>query len=114
RTFRRYSLWFPVTLKAGNREIWAICRDASAGGIHISSVFPLEIGTKVTARFRVSPNEKLERTVEAEVVRSDFNEGELMLAFPFRLGLRFAAAVPELSDELGDQIDQVGVEIERL
>jgi hypothetical protein len=114
RTFRRFALWFPVTLTAGTQLIWAICRDASAGGIQVSSVLPLALGTKVAARFRISPKDALERNVEATVVRSDSNDGELMLAFPFRLGLRFVTALPELPTELDDQIDQAGVEIERL
>jgi PilZ domain-containing protein len=111
RSFRRYALWFPVTLMAtrtdaaeGGREVWAICRDASAGGLQLSSVSPLAVGTSVTARFRVSPNVATERAVEATIVRSESNDGDLMLAFPYRLGLRFGEPIPELPQELADQI----------
>lgn len=100
RTFKRYALWFPVTLVADGREIWAICRDASAGGILVSSVLPLEPGTKVVARFRVAPEGASERSLDAVVVRATTNEGDLVLAFPHRLGLRFLSPVPELPADL--------------
>lgn len=100
RTFRRYSLWFPVTLLADGREVWAICRDASAGGILVSSAAPLEPGTRVIATFRVAPEGAPERTASAVVVRSAINEGELVLAFPHRLGLRFDHPLPELPQDL--------------
>jgi hypothetical protein len=110
--FQRYALWFPVTLVVGGtdaRRIWSICRDASAGGIQVSSVTPLAVGTAVSAQFRVARDAELDRTVEAEVIRSEINDGELMLAFPFRIALRFLAAVPELPDELTN----VGLEATR-
>lgn len=100
RTFRRYSLWFPVTLLAEGREVWAICRDASAGGILVSSVMPLPAGTKVTAKFRVAPVGAEERTASAVVVRNTTNDGDLVLAFPYRLGLRFDQPLPELPQDL--------------
>ena len=103
RGFRRYALWFPVTLRTPDGEVWAICRDASAGGFQISSATPLSVKTTLTARFRVAKS-STERVVEAQVVRSETNEGELMLAFPFRLGLRFTAPVPELPDELAEHV----------
>jgi hypothetical protein len=106
RTFQRYALWFPVTLttRDTNAEVWAICRDASAGGIQISSQTPVAVGTKVSARFRISRRDTKERAIDASIVRSETNDGELMLAFPFRLGLRFTSPVPELPEELADQV----------
>jgi hypothetical protein len=111
RTFLRYPRWFPVTLTAlGDRPdddaaanpIGAICRDASAGGIQVSSLVPFDVGTKVEARFRISRRPDCpEHVAAASVVRSDTNDDELMLAFPFRLGLRFVTPIPELPEELG-------------
>jgi hypothetical protein len=103
RSFRRYRLWFPVTLTADGVAFGAICRDASGGGLLVSSVVPLAVGTKVRARFGVAPAAP-EHDVTAEVRRSESNEGELMLAFPFRLGLRFDNPIPELPDELGEHV----------
>lgn len=111
RTFLRYPRWFPVTLTAigENPEdilsasIGAICRDASAGGIQVSSLVPFETGTRVEARFRISRREDSpEHVVAAAVVRSETNDDELMLAFPFRLALRFLTPIPELPQELAD------------
>lgn len=107
RTFRRYALWFPVTLvpsseDLGRAEVWAICRDASAGGMLVSSATLVTVGTKVSARFRVAQHEK-ERVVDALVIRSESNDGELMLAFPFRIGLRFTTPILDLPDELAHQ-----------
>jgi hypothetical protein len=109
RTFRRYALWFPVTLlpkQHGMAEVWAICRDASAGGILVSSVTLLPVGAELATRFRVAPHGVAERVVEATVVRSELNDGDLMLAFPFRLGLRFTSPVPELPEELARQMEE--------
>jgi hypothetical protein len=36
RSHNRYSLWFPVTIDASSRQVWAVCKDVSAGGILIS------------------------------------------------------------------------------
>jgi hypothetical protein len=100
RLYQRYALWFPVTLVANGHELWAICRDASAGGILVSSVLPLEVGTKVVAKFRVAPNAAEERAVRAEIVRNTANKGDLVLAFPYRLALRFAEPITALPDDL--------------
>lgn len=112
RTFLRYPRWFPVTLTAlGDRidgedavtsaPIGAICRDASAGGILVSSLAPFSVGAKVEARFRVSRRPgTAEHVTAAMVVRSDTSGDEAVLAFPFRLALRFLTPLPELSAEL--------------
>jgi hypothetical protein len=89
-----------VTLIIGRKEIWAICRDASSGGFLLSAESPLDVGAKVTARFKVSPRARIERTVIAKVVRTEASVGELMLAFPYRAALEFEKAVPDLLDDL--------------
>lgn len=107
RTFQRYTLWFPITLVPQTDapgEVWAICRDASAGGILVSSAALVPVGTMIEARFRVAPHGVEERIVEAAVVRCEANDGELMLAFPFRLALRFTTPIPELPKELTAQL----------
>jgi hypothetical protein len=100
RSYERYQIWFPVTLKTDRGEVWAICRDASPGGVLVSAVSPLELGATVTAVFRVTPTEKEERSLLARVVRQEVNEGELMLVFPYRAALELTPAVPELLEAL--------------
>ena len=55
RNFHRFKIWFPITLVVAKSEVWAICRDASSGGLLVSTEAPLAIGTKLVARFKVSP-----------------------------------------------------------
>jgi PilZ domain len=99
RAYRRYELWFPVTLKIAEREVWGICRDASPGGLKVSTNVVVAPGSAVTAVFRVAPGE-IEHRVEGVVTRSWQNEHELMLAFPGRIAIEFAQPVPELEQDL--------------
>jgi hypothetical protein len=107
RFYQRYKIWFPVTLHLGDKEVWAICRDASPGGVLLSAALPIEVGAHVKAYFKVTPKSKAERAIEAKVVRQEDSVGELMLAFPFRTALEFAQPVPDLLDELARFSDTV-------
>lgn len=106
RAFVRYALWFPVTLTTPEHgDVWAICRDASASGLLVSSIVAFPKGTLVEARFRVTPDpESAERIAQAEVVRVEMNDGDLVLAFPHRLALRFVTAIAELPGELATRV----------
>ncbi len=108
RNYRRYDVWFPVTLTQDGIEVWAICRDASSGGVLLSAVRAVPIGAKVTARFKVSREAKAERSVAATVVRSDLNEDALVLAFPHRIALEFDGPVPELLEEIAEIATETG------
>src|SRR5262249_12412945 len=99
RAYRRYELWFPVTLKGFEREVWGICRDVSPGGLKLSTNVAIPVGAKVTAVFRVAPNE-VEHQVEGAVTRTWQNDHELMLAFPVRLAMEFTSPVPDLEPDL--------------
>ena len=33
RRYRRFAIWFPLTIRFGKSEVWAICRDVSVGGL---------------------------------------------------------------------------------
>ena len=112
RNFVRYALWFPVTLcpvvsgdpaRPARREVWAICRDASAGGMLVSAAAPLDAHQPVTARFRLAIDGE-EHIAEGEVVRAEANDGELMLAFPFRVGLKFVPPLVDLPNELRERL----------
>jgi hypothetical protein len=100
RQYHRFAIWFPITLVIDAREVWAICRDASSGGLLVSSESALEVGTKLVARFKVSPRARSERVIAAKVVRHDATVGELMQAFPYRAALEFEKPVYDLLDDL--------------
>jgi hypothetical protein len=100
RSYHRFQIWFPITLVIGPREVWAICRDASSGGLLVSSEAALDVGTNLVARFKVSPRARSERVVPAKVVRHEASVGELMQAFPHRAALEFAKPVYDLLDDL--------------
>lgn len=100
RAYRRYAIWFPVTLKTPTSEVWAICRDASVSGVLLSCVMPVEVGTRVEAVFKVTPDSDAERTISGRVVRQTSNKDELLLAFPHRVAVEFDAPVSELLEEL--------------
>jgi hypothetical protein len=89
RTHHRYPIWFPVTVeRRDGKPVWSICRDASAGGVMISAVAPLDVAETVTLSFRLDLKEP-ERRIDARVIRTIDNDDELLLAFPFRLALEF-------------------------
>lgn len=70
RTYSRYSLWFPVTVDGATRQMWAVCKDVSAGGIMISGTDRIAIGEVVTLSFRVTPDGE-ERRLTGRIVRID-------------------------------------------
>jgi hypothetical protein len=100
REYRRYQIFFPVTLTIGDEEVVGVCRDASAGGVLVAASRPAPPGAKVIARFRTSTELRDERTIEATVVRQDLSEGEMQLAFPYCIALEFTSAAPELVADL--------------
>lgn len=100
RAYTRYEILFPVTLHVGDEDIVGVCRDASPKGVLVAAATPVEPGATVVARFRVSPDIRDERTIEATVVRQELSEGELELAFPYCIALEFKEPVPDLLDDL--------------
>lgn len=106
RNYRRYAIWFPVTIEVAPTQVWGICRDASAGGVLVSSVSAIEIGARVVARFKVTPRGP-ERALAATVVRELANRDELHLAFPHRIALEFECPADDLLDELERHRDTI-------
>jgi hypothetical protein len=96
RAFQRRCIWFPVTLTAGGTEVWAVARDAAAGGILISSAGALDVGTEVALTFRVAPDDPNERTVRGKVVRLEPHKYDGGGAWPHRMAVEFAEPLPEL------------------
>lgn len=99
RNYRRYAIWFPVTIHVESSDVWGICRDASPGGVLVSTVTAIEVGARVSATFRVRPDGP-ERSLGANVVREVANRDELHLAFPHRVALEFDQPADDLLAEL--------------
>jgi hypothetical protein len=100
RAFQRRCIWFPVTLQAKAGEVWAVARDAGAGGILISSAGALAVGTEVTVTFRVAPNDPSERQVKGKVVRFEPNHYDGGGAWPHRIAIEFDEPMGELDEVL--------------
>lgn len=100
REYRRYRIFFPVTLRVGEEDIVGVCRDASAGGVLIAAATPVEPGAHVVARFRTSTDLRDEKTIQATVVRQELSGEEMQLAFPYCIALEFASPAPDLMDDL--------------
>jgi hypothetical protein len=106
REYRRYKIFFPVTLRVGDEEIVGVCRDASAKGVLIAASTPVEPGASVVARFRTSTDLRDERTLEARVVRQELSGEEMQLAFPYCIALEFAKPVPDFIEDLETRSQQ--------
>lgn len=76
--------------------MWAVARDAGAGGILISSAGALDVGTEVTLTFRVAPNDPSERSVKGKVVRFEPHRNDGGGAWPHRIAVEFSRPLPEL------------------
>jgi hypothetical protein len=109
RIYRRYTIWFPVTLRPGTQgkaEVGAICRDVSPSGILVSASLPLDIGTRADAVFKISRESTRNRVLSAVVVRHRLNSDELLLAFPYLVALEFDSPLPDLLDELEQAVER--------
>ncbi len=100
RIYERYVIWFPVTLRAGDEEIGTICRDASTGGLMVSSPIQLKPKTPVVCGFRLSIESHTDVSAAGVVVRVERNDGDMVLAFPYRLAIGFDPARPDIEEML--------------
>lgn len=102
RSYERYDILFPVTLKGTgiDDEVMGVCRQAGAGGALLTTSAPLPPGAELVIRFRLSAELRDERTVKATVVRQELTQGELALAFPYLVAVEFAWPDPGLIEEL--------------
>jgi hypothetical protein len=96
RAFDRYSLWFPVTVDTRSREVWAVCQDASAGGILISGSDELCVGDEVTVSFRISLEDSAERKIGGKIVRVERADDNPRTVWPHRMAIEFHEPVLEL------------------
>lgn len=100
RTYERYVIWFPVTIRAGDEEIGTICRDASSGGLLVSSPIQLKPKAPVVCAFRLSVEAHVDVSSAGVVLRVERNEGDMVLAFPYRLAIGFDPARPDIEEML--------------
>jgi hypothetical protein len=91
RSHERYTLWFPVTVDAATRQVWAVCNDVSAGGILISGSIGLKVGDLVTVCFRVAPM-AAERRLSGRIVRVDPPKDDPRTVWPHRMAIEFLEA----------------------
>ncbi len=97
----RYTLWFPVDITTeGERRTLAVAKDASQTGIGISSPAGLEVGEQVTLSFRVPPGTGTEQKVTGRVTRHERNPDDPNGLWPYRIGIEFEDAMPELEQLL--------------
>ncbi len=91
RAHSRYALWFPVTVDGATQQMWAVCKDVSAGGILISgtaSTAGLAVGDVVTLSFRVTPDTD-EKRVSGRVVRVEATDENPREVWPHRMAIEF-------------------------
>ena len=126
RVYVRYVRWFPVTLspaegtgpvrsssrpppsdagvpsskRLGSGKIGAICRDASTGGMLVSSPVLLETDRRITCSFRISLQDSIDFSIEGRVVRGERNVDDLELVFPFRIAISFEPPLPDIEERL--------------
>jgi hypothetical protein len=96
RAYNRYSLWFPVTIDVRSQKVWAVCQDASAGGILISGSSELQVGDSVMVSFRTSLDDPEERTIAGRIVRVDRPDDNPRTVWPHRMAIEFVEPVLEL------------------
>ncbi|MGH7270878.1 MAG: PilZ domain-containing protein [Polyangiaceae bacterium] len=88
RSHGRYSLWFPVTLEAKSRHVYAVCKDVSASGILISGSHGLNVGDEVTVTFQVSVGGP-ERRMAGRIVRAEPRDDRPRAAWAHRMAIEF-------------------------
>jgi len=100
RTHVRYIVWFPVTLTAGDAQVGTICRDASSGGLLVSSPALLDPQLSVSCSFRLSMDASDDFSTPGRVLRADPNADDLGLVFPYRLAIAFEPPRPDIEELL--------------
>jgi len=88
RSYDRYSLWFPVTIDGDSRRVWAVCKDASAGGFLISGTSGLSVGDTVKVSFRVAPDDE-ERILSGRIVRVEKPSDDPRAVWSHRMAIEF-------------------------
>ncbi|MCA9654569.1 MAG: PilZ domain-containing protein [Myxococcales bacterium] len=102
RTHRRYDVWFPVQVDAGQLgTAVGISKDASAKGLRLDANADVIIGAPVRLRFRVSPHER-PQDVDGTIVRVHRNRLEDS-DWPYQLAVEFDDPEPTLDHRLATE-----------
>lgn len=97
RSYARYALWFPVTVSEASpaspgsqtpHQLWAVCKDVSAGGILISGSSALAIGDTVSLTFRLTPDAE-ERRMTGRIVRVERPDPDPRAVWSHRMAIEF-------------------------
>lgn len=88
RQHERHALWFPVTVDVATGQVWAVCKDASAGGVLISGSQSLDVGEAVTVVFRVTPDSP-ERRIAGRIVRVEPPDESPRAVWLHRMAIEF-------------------------
>lgn len=104
RTHRRYDVWFPVQVDAGQLgNAVGISKDASATGLRLDVNAELVIGAPVRVRFRVSAHESAQ-DVDGTIVRAQRNGPEEDSDWPYQLAVEFDDPQPSLDQRLHSEL----------
>lgn len=98
-------MWLPVQLAEGTLEgSLAVSKDASEGGMFLSSTEALDVGAEVLLSFTVLDGEGGSRThtTPAIIVRVAPNTDDPEGLWPWRVAVRFAAPLAGLESALAD------------
>ena len=95
RAHARYCLWFPVVVERGGARLWAVCHDASSGGLYVACASELDVGAEITVSFQVGPDEP-QRSARGKVVRIESPSDNPRDPWTCRMAIEFAEPIPEL------------------
>ena len=102
RAYPRYRVWLPVQLTGDTLEgALAVSKDASEGGMFLSSSEPLTLGATIQVSFTVlEAGEPRTHETSAEITRMERNLDDPHGVWPYRIALRFHTPMPGLAEAL--------------
>lgn len=97
REHARHSVWFPVSIESPAGEGFAISYDVSVGGLLVACPGQVDVGSEVTATFRLHKDAP-EHRVKGKVLRIEptGDEGP----WRYRIAVAFESPVPEIQELL--------------
>lgn len=96
RAARRYALWIPVQLASGPElRMLAVSRNISWSGALMIAGASVEVGEEVELTLSL-PGGGEDRALKGEIIRVETNDEDPDGLWRYRIGVKFAEAVPEL------------------
>ena len=106
RRGERFELWIPVQFGKDERTPdYAMAYDISEGGIRLSTARSLDVGSELIVRFRMYPDDGVERLARGRIVRSERNQDNPLGPWPYRVAIAFETPVPELESAIRRTIE---------